>query len=203
MRADSLLERIAGELGGRGPQRAEPGSYDVQAAVALMLRPAGEGLEFLAIKRAEHDRDPWSGHMALPGGRREEGDESLWATAVRETREEIGVDLESVGQLLGQLDDVYPRTRRIPAIAITPFVVAVGPEVVPRTSSEVEYAVWVPLHVVLDEGARGTLVHEAVPDREFETIEYGGHTIWGLTLRILSQVEQLLGRIGYSGEGAV
>jgi hypothetical protein len=97
---------------------------------------------------------------------------------------------------------VYPRTRRIPAIAITPFVVAVGPEVVPRTSSEVEYAVWVPLHVVLDEGARGKLVHEAAPEREFETIEYGGHVIWGLTLRILSQVEELLGRIGYSGEGA-
>jgi 8-oxo-dGTP pyrophosphatase MutT (NUDIX family) len=199
---ESLIERIGAELRSREPRRAEPGSYDVEAAVALMLRPAGPGLEFLAIKRAEHDRDPWSGHMALPGGRREEGDESLWRTAVRETVEEIGVDLESVGRLLGQLDDVYPRTRRIPAIAITPFVFAVGPEVEPRTSSEVEYAVWVPLHVVLDEGARGTLIHEAAPDREFETIEYGGHVIWGLTLRILSQVEELLGRIGCGGEGA-
>jgi 8-oxo-dGTP pyrophosphatase MutT (NUDIX family) len=170
--------------------------------VALMLRPADAGLEFLAIKRAEHDRDPWSGHMALPGGRREEGDESLWQTSVRETREEIGVDLEGAGRLLGQLDDVYPRTRRIPAIAITPFVVAVGLDVVAHTSSEVEYAVWVPLQVVVDEGARGTLVHDALPDREFPTIEYGGHVIWGLTLRILSQVEELLGRIGYSGEGA-
>ncbi len=202
MGPESLIERIAAELKGREPQRAEPGSYDVQAAVALMLRPGEAGLEFLAIKRAEHDRDPWSGHMALPGGRREEGDESLRRTAVRETGEEIGVDLEGAGRLLGQLDDVYPRTRRIPAIAITPFVFAVGPEVEPRTSSEVEYAVWVPLQIVLDEGARGTLVHEAAPEREFETIEYGGHTIWGLTLRILSQVEELLGRIGYSGEDA-
>jgi 8-oxo-dGTP pyrophosphatase MutT (NUDIX family) len=198
---ESLIERIEGELRSREPRRAEPGSYDVQAAVALMLRPAGAGVEFLAIKRAEHDRDPWSGHMALPGGRKEEGDESLWLTAVRETGEEIGVDLESGARLLGQLDDVHPRTRRIPAIAITPFVVAVGPEVVPRTSSEVEYAVWVPLRVIVDKGARGTLVHEAESEREFETIEYGGHTIWGLTLRILSQVEELLGRIGYGGEG--
>lgn len=202
MSSESLIERIAAELRSREPQRAGPGSYDVQAAVALMLRPADAGLEFLAIKRAEHDRDPWSGHMALPGGRREEGDESLWQTSVRETREEIGVDLEGAGRLLGQLDDVYPRTRRIPAIAITPFVVAVGLDVVAHTSSEVEYAVWVPLQVVVDEGARGTLVHDALPDREFPTIEYGGHVIWGLTLRILSQVEELLGCIGYSGEGA-
>ncbi|UCC72177.1 MAG: CoA pyrophosphatase [Gemmatimonadota bacterium] len=202
MSSESLIERIAAELRSREPQRAEPGSYDVEAAVALMLRPAGPGLEFLAIKRPEHDRDPWSGHMALPGGRREEGDESLWQTAVRETREEIGVDLEGAGRLLGQLDDVHPRTRRIPAIAITPYVVAVGPDVAARTSSEVEYAVWVPLQVVVDEGARGTLVHDALPDREFATIEYDGHVIWGLTLRILSQVEELLGRIGYGGKGA-
>jgi 8-oxo-dGTP pyrophosphatase MutT (NUDIX family) len=200
--ADSLLARIAAELGSREPRRAEPGSYDVQAAVSLMLRPAGAGVEFLAIKRAEQERDPWSGHMALPGGRVEEADESLWGTAVRETREEIGIDLSQVGRLLGQLDDVYPRTRRIPAIAITPFVVAVGPEVVPRTSWEVEYAVWVPLQVVVDEGARGTLVHDAVPGREFPTIEYAGHTIWGLTLRILSQMEEMLRRIGFSDEGA-
>lgn len=202
MGPESLIERIGAELGSREPRRAEPGSYDVQAAVALMLRPAEQGLEFLAIKRAEHDRDPWSGHMALPGGRREEGDESLWGTAVRETLEEVGVDLGDAGRTLGQLDDVYPRTRRIPAIAITPFVVAVGPDIVAHTSSEVEYAVWVPLQVVVDEKARGTLVHEALPDREFPTIEYGGHVIWGLTLGILSQVEELLTRIGYGGEGA-
>ena len=197
-----LLNGISKELKRRPPVRAERGAYDSEAAVALLLRPTGSGLEFLAIKRAEHDRDPWSGHMALPGGRREEGDESLWRTAVRETGEEIGVDLENAGRLLGQLDDVYPRTRRIPAIAITPFVVAVGADVVVRTSSEVEYAVWVPLHVVVDEGARGTLVHEAAPDREFPTIEYGGHVIWGLTLGILSQVEELLTRVGYGKGGA-
>jgi 8-oxo-dGTP pyrophosphatase MutT (NUDIX family) len=167
-----------------------------------MLRPAEEGLGFLAIKRAEQDRDPWSGHMALPGGRRDPGDESLWATAVRETQEEVGVDLEEVGRLLGQLDDVWPRTRRIPAIAITPFVAAVRPGVTARTSSEVEHAVWVPLEVVVDEGHRGTLKIDALPDREFPTIEYGGHVIWGLTLGILRQLEEILTRIGYPEEGA-
>ncbi len=41
-----------------------------------------------------------------------------------------------------------------------------------------------------------------IPDRDFPTIEYGGHVIWGLTLRILSQLEEVLKTIGYSGEGS-
>lgn len=193
----SVIERISEELRRRTPLRAEEGSYDVQAAVALMLRPMGSGLEFLAIKRAEHERDPWSGHIALPGGRRDLADESLWATAVREAREEVGVDLVRVGRRLGQLDDVWPRTRRIPAIAITPFVVAVASDTRARTNSEVEYAVWVPLEIVLDEQLRGTLKLDGLPDREFQTIEYGGHVIWGLTLGILRQLEDVLNRVGY------
>lgn len=197
----SVIERIAGELARREPTRAEDGSYDVQAAVALLLRPVGELLEFLAIKRAEDERDPWSGHIALPGGRRDAADESLWATAVREAREEVGVDLVRSGRLLGQLDDVWPRTRRIPAIAITPFVVFVESAVSARTNSEVEYAVWVPVEIVTDEGLRGTLTLAAVPDREFPTIEYGGHVIWGLTLGILRQFEEVLNRIGYPERG--
>jgi 8-oxo-dGTP pyrophosphatase MutT (NUDIX family) len=199
---ESVIERIAQELARREPRRAEPGTFDAEAAVALMLRPSGAGLEFLAIKRAEHDRDPWSGHMALPGGRREEQDESLWMTAVRETMEEVGVDLSQVGRRLGQLDDVAPATRRIPSIAISPFVVAVQPDVVARTSSEVEYAVWVPLSVVMDEKHRGSLRLEIIPDREYPTIEYEGHVIWGLTFRILGTFQEILWEIGYPGEGA-
>ncbi len=193
----SVIERIAEELQHRTPLRAEEGSYDMQAAVALMLRPMGRGLEFLAIKRAEHERDPWSGHIALPGGRRDLADESLWATAVREAREEVGVDLVTVGRRLGQLDDVWPRTRRIPAIAITPFVVAVDSDTRARTNSEVEYAVWVPLEIVVNEELRGTLRLDGLPNREFPTIEYGGHVIWGLTLGILRQLEEVLNRVGY------
>lgn len=192
-----MIERIAQDLRRRTPRQADQGSYDAQAAVALMLRPMEEGLEFLAIRRAEHESDPWSGHMALPGGRRELADDSLWATAVRETREEVGVDLVRVGRRLGQLDDVWPRTRRIPAIAITPFVVAVESGTRARTSSEVESAVWVPLDIVVNEELRGTLKLDGLPDREFPTIEYGGHVIWGLTLGILRQLEAVLNRVGY------
>jgi 8-oxo-dGTP pyrophosphatase MutT (NUDIX family) len=198
----ALIEEIAAELGRREPRRAEPGAFEAEAAVVLMLRPTGSGLEFLAIKRVEHERDPWSGHMALPGGRREPEDGDLWATAVRETWEEVRIELGRRGRLLGQLDDVYPRTRRIPAIAITPFVVAVDSKVVASCSSEVERAVWVPLRVVVEEEHRGTLVLDALPEREFPTIEYGGHVIWGLTLNILHQFDETLKSVGYEGGGA-
>jgi 8-oxo-dGTP pyrophosphatase MutT (NUDIX family) len=105
MKPEALIEGIGSLLSSRSVRRAEPGTYSGQAAVSLLLRPSAKGVEFLAIKRAEQERDPWSGHMALPGGRRDATDESLWMTAVRETREEVHVDLQQVGQLLGRLDD--------------------------------------------------------------------------------------------------
>lgn len=202
MGAESLIERISWELERRPPRRAEPGTYDTEAAVSLLLRPAGSGLEFLVIKRSESERDPWSGHMALPGGRRDACDESLWATAVRETREEVGLDLVEAGRLLGQLDDVTPSSRRIPAIAITPYVVAVARDAVAGESREVERAVWVPVDVIVDEGYRGQLKLEVAPERGFPTIEYGGHVIWGLTLSILRQLAEVLKAIGYPGAEA-
>ena len=198
MAARAMIERIATKLSGRGPERADPTAYDLQAAVCVMLRPAGAELEFLAIKRSEKEGDPWSGHMALPGGRRESGDESLWMTAVRETREEVGIDLLEVGRMLGQLDDVAPQSVRIPAISITPFVVAVEPDVRAGVSPEVERAVWLPVDVLLEERHKGLLKLEFAPEREFRTIEYDGDVIWGLTLRILDQLEEVLKRVGYA-----
>ena len=67
-----------------------------RAAVALILRDPGDGtLEFLMIKRADYEGDPWSGHVALPGGRHEQGDPTLEATAIRETWEETGCSRRS------------------------------------------------------------------------------------------------------------
>src|SRR5918993_5729898 len=99
----SVLERVATVLKEHRPLVME--KAERRAAVALLLRERDETLEILVIKRAEKADDPWSGHMALPGGGWEPGDKAVYDTARRETLEEIGVDLDK-GRFLGRLDDL-------------------------------------------------------------------------------------------------
>jgi 8-oxo-dGTP pyrophosphatase MutT (NUDIX family) len=159
------------------------------AAVALVLLdsvPAGTGLEILLIRRAERAGDPWSGQIAFPGGRYERGDPDLLATAIRETREETGVDLAQA-ERLGSLDDLYPRTPTLPPVVVRPFVFALDrrPGLVPST--EVEHAFWLPF-VRLDEpGVRReiTLTLRGV-ERTFPAYLVDDEVIWGMTERILT-----------------
>lgn len=193
----SLIERLERELRSRQARRASPESYEIEAAVSLVLRSADSGgLEFLTIKRVELDGDPWSGHMALPGGRRARADRDLWGTAVRETREEVGLDLAAVGRRLGRLDDVRPSSRRLPAIVIAPYVAEVPAGSATREGPEVDRTLWVPLRALVDARFAGRLVLEGAERREFPTLEYGGEVIWGLTLSILGQFRDVLERAG-------
>ena len=105
--------RIEAALSARPSARVAE-AVAARAAVALILREGARGLEILFIRRAEHPHDPWSGQMAFPGGRAEPGEEDLRATAVRETAEEIGVDLETAAQCLGILDEVRAMARLRP-----------------------------------------------------------------------------------------
>jgi 8-oxo-dGTP pyrophosphatase MutT (NUDIX family) len=163
------------------------------AAIALVLRPGERAAlgdpELLMIKRAEAERDPWSGHVACPGGRMEPGDHDLERTAVRETWEETGVDLARDGRILGALDDVSPRTPVLPPIIVRPFVAIVKPEVELVQSSEVAEAFWVPLAALRERAAWGTAL---VPvrgygEREVAAFRHGAYTVWGLTERVLRQ----------------
>ena len=113
-----LAERLAGEPG--FPARSETVR---QAAVAAILRPVGNTLETLFIQRAVKQGDPWSGQMAFPGGHYEEGDTNLEETAVRETKEEIGVDLAGCSEFLGQMRHVEAAPRgRVQRMVVVPYV---------------------------------------------------------------------------------
>src|SRR5688572_23556785 len=117
----SRLDELRAALGARPPRRDAPEGV-ARAAVALLLAPGVDELELLLIRRAERSDDPWSGHMALPGGREDPGDATLLATAVREVREEVGIELNRA-MLLGELDDLRPSSA--PArIVVRPFVFA-------------------------------------------------------------------------------
>lgn len=198
MMLDPRLAVLREALSTRSPVALtrEPGERE--AAVALLVRPRDE-LQLLLIKRAVRADDPWSGHMALPGGRRSDGDADLLATALRETEEETGVR-RGASTVLGRLDEVAPRSTRLPALVIAPFVVAVDPATrAIADAREVAATLWVPLSALRHEGAMSTIVigaEEGGAGREFPSLVYQEHVIWGLTHRILTQFLDLAGEAG-------
>jgi 8-oxo-dGTP pyrophosphatase MutT (NUDIX family) len=156
-----------------------------RAAVALLLRPAGDGLELLFIKRAEYPGDPWSGQVAFPGGRQEPQDASLRETALRETWEETGVDVARDGLVLGTLDELWPRTPVLPPIVVRPYVAVVVPEVRLELSDEVAAAFWAPLDLLRHPDAtfEATVVVRGEEQR-VPALRHADYTIWGMTERI-------------------
>lgn len=193
---DARLRRLVDRLSSPRQHRGEPEPRDghTEAAVALILRASAE-LEVLLIKRADSERDPWSGQVALPGGRRDPEDVNLERTAIREAAEETGVELSTSGWSLGRLGLVVPSHPSLPPIAITPYVFGV-PETVEAhaNSAEVERVLWVRLPVLFDPKTRGTtniLLPEGPAD--FPCYWVDGHAIWGLTFRILSEFGELAG----------
>jgi 8-oxo-dGTP pyrophosphatase MutT (NUDIX family) len=168
---------------------AVEGAGLARAAVAVVLRQAEAGPEFIVIHRAHRRGDPWSGHMALPGGRQHPSDHDLFITAARETREEVGVDLERYGEWLGSLDDLRAMGHGRPVdLIITPLVCAVtAPVTLTPDRREVQSAFWVPLASLRRHEARGTFRHTlAGHEIEHPAFICHGHTIWGLTHRILT-----------------
>lgn len=166
---------------------ADPASR--HAAVALIMRrDEADDVEMLMIRRAAFPSDPWSGHIALPGGRHEPGDQSLEETAIRETREETTIDLARSARLLGTLDEIHPRTTRLPPLIIRPHVFVVSSDVTVAPSDEVAEAFWVPLRLLADPSASGEVTFtDRGEERTERSFRLGGKVVWGLTERVLRQ----------------
>jgi 8-oxo-dGTP pyrophosphatase MutT (NUDIX family) len=189
------IERLRQTLLGRSRIEVAPLPGVRRAAVALVVRPARADLELLLIKRAPRMGDPWSGHMALPGGKQDEMDPDLRFTAIRETQEEVSIDLRSTGSELGALDDVETLGVPVPPLVISPFVFTVPPGTPATPNMEVEAAIWIPVSALAHPGSRAEYLHarDAEESVRFAALEYEGNIIWGLTYRMLSQ---FLGAVG-------
>jgi 8-oxo-dGTP pyrophosphatase MutT (NUDIX family) len=174
---------------GRGA-RANRSRDMPRAAVATIFRAGEAGTELLFIERATRSGDPWSGHMAFPGGRVDPGDADSHATALRETWEEVGLDL-SGAESLGQLDDLHGRARAILVSAHGYWLDGPRPALV--ANHEVADSMWLPLSELTDPQSFVSHAHPTLVEQTFPGIEiHGGRVIWGLTLRFLAD---LFGRL--------
>ncbi len=188
------LEALRRALARSSPPAPAPAPAGETAAVAAVVRGHDAAGEMLFIRRAEHPRDPWSGDMGWPGGRVDAGDASALAAALRETREELALDLERDATLLGALAPVRTHLRRGPGpLWVTPFVFELrgSPPIAPNP--EVQEALWVPLAFLADRANRGTFLWtgRGVPV-PMPCYRYDGRVIWGLTLRMLDNLMALL-----------
>lgn len=212
--AGEMFSGLARRLEARDPPMIPPEETGAHAAVALLLAHPGlsaetvplvEGEEelppttepslpepwhpvrALLILRRQVEGDPWAGHVALPGGKREADDLDLVDTARRETMEETGL-VVARSDVLGRLPDLHPRSARLPDLAIRPFVARWRGEGRLELNHEVDAAFWVQLASLADPGRRSELqLERRAGRRRFPTIELGEHTVWGLTHAILEQ----------------
>jgi 8-oxo-dGTP pyrophosphatase MutT (NUDIX family) len=172
----------------------DPKPVRVEAAVAAVLREWEGELELLFIRRAEHEDDPWSGDIAFPGGRVDPEDVGPREAAVRETLEEVALDL-APARCLGRLSDVMGNAE---SIRVSAFVYAIDgdPKLIPNY--EVSEAFWSPL------------AHCSDPTRqELRDFTYLGRTtrlptvrllederapvLWGITYKFLDHFMNAIG----------
>ena len=200
MTLDELRRRFGGAPRSEtlyGDEGASPGREDLTPAsvlIPIVVRgeAGGAGLTVIFTQRAAHLKDH-SGQVSFPGGRVAPGDPSPEATALREAREEIGLDPARV-ELLGRLADYHTRT----GFRITPVVGVLTPPFELRAdASEVDEIFEVPLAFLLDPANHQRQSREWRGElRWFFAMNHGGRTIWGATAGMLVNLHRHLAPAG-------
>jgi 8-oxo-dGTP pyrophosphatase MutT (NUDIX family) len=160
----------------------------VRAAVLIPLFKKNGEYHVLLTRRTDKV-GTHKGQISFPGGKRDEG-ETLLSTALREAREEMGIEEKDV-RILGELDDMCTISSDF---CIAPFVALIPyPYPFKINRHEIEEIIEVPLSVFLDEAK----FREELRSRNGELVsvyfyQHEEHTIWGATARILKQLMDLL-----------
>ena len=158
---------------------------DADAAVALLLKSVDHVLQVLFVKRVENSADPWSGQMALPGGKRDVKDQNLKQTVVRETLEETNIKLFDRCRFLGVVEPL--RSTQRPEMKVLPFVILLEHEPIIKLNEELEGFIWISLEDILQH--KDTVKFSF---GEFPAYIVGNTIIWGLTYRILEKFIHIL-----------
>ena len=190
----SLLQLIENRLGDHKPGKARLRRLKTRSAVAMILQVRDGELQILMIKRAERVGDPWSGHMAFPGGRMDKSDANGYAVAVRETAEEVGLSLGPEDECIGRLSELNAKPQRGSfGMAVSPFVFRLDREVIFTPNYEVAEVGWVPLEFLTDEDNREEMIWEYKGEKiPVPCYMYEGRCIWGLSLMMLDELLDLV-----------
>lgn len=166
-----------------------------RAAVCVFFNASSEGLKVLLVKRMEKSEDPWSGHMAFPGGKRKKEDLDDLATAVREVYEETGINIRKA-EILGVLNEVIPST--LLSIKVVPFVAFAPGLVTVHANEEIQRFFWIPVSYFLDQrNVTRFRVNRFGLEADVPCYRYlGENVIWGLTFRIIQDLLSRLERAG-------
>lgn len=181
-----LITRLRATLPAAPPIGGQA-SHHRQAAVALILRHGSHGAELFLIERAPHDNDPWSGNIAFPGGKVEHTDATPRLAAERETREEIGIDLQHA-DYLGFLTEIIGA--HLP-IRVACFVYLLTEPPALTLNREIADAFWVPLAMLT--AAEQQILAPVAFAGEIHQVEAillpqpGKPVLWGITYRLLQQ----------------
>ena len=167
-----------------------------RAAVAIVLTDNAGSLDLLLIERARRAGDPWSGHIAFPGGRVDAADATARAAAERETLEEVGLSLAG-SEFLGRLDDLPGRPVPPSDFAVSAFVFYTSDPGALALNHEVRDAFWFPLDSLSDRERHIDHPAKVESGRLFPGIlvgKRGRHVVWGLTYRFLDRFLTILGQ---------
>jgi len=159
---------------------------DASAAVAVILKETGTTLQLLLVKRAESPSDPWSGQVALPGGKRSAEDRNLKETVIRETMEEISLNLLLGCRFLGTMEPV--KSTKKPEIKVLPFVVLLESQQNIKLNEELTEHFWVSLEELTEHSGTARFSFG-----EYPAYSIGNYPIWGLTYKILHSLLCILG----------
>ena len=176
-----------------------PAKVSDRASVALVLSGNEKDLKLCLIQRAIRSTDPWSGQMALPGGRATLDDPDSFSVAIREVREEVGIDLSSA-IFLGRLSDIQlMRGGKVTLGVVTPFLFYMGireePFLIDKT--EVEHAFWIAVSYLQNPANQRNLRDSSLSRaREISAIYFEQKLIWGMTYRLISDLFSLCQPVG-------